>query len=117
MNLEISGTAGAGAATVVRVTEPRIDAACAIQFRDAMRAATEDAADVVILDLSGVTFIDSSGLGAIVSVMKQLSPDRRLDLAGLTPAVAGVFRLTRLDEVFRIHATAAAALERGADAA
>jgi anti-sigma B factor antagonist len=102
---------------VVRVAEARIDAASAIQFRDAMRAATEDRDGLVVLDLSQVTFIDSSGLGAIVSVMKQLAPDRRLDLAALTPAVAGVFRLTRLDEVFRIHADADAALAPGADAA
>lgn len=35
--------------------------------------------------------------------MKQLSDGRRLDLAGLTPDVAKVFRLTRMDTVFVIH--------------
>ncbi len=53
-------------------TEPRIDAAVAIQFKDAMRAATDGGPDRVILDLSGVDFIDSSGLGAIVAAMKHL---------------------------------------------
>ncbi len=48
----------------------------------------------VILDLSSVKFIDSSGLGAIVAAMKQLGSGRRLDLAGLTPVVEKVFRLT-----------------------
>ena len=35
--------------------------------------------------------------------MKLLAPDRVLELAGLTPSVARVFRLTRMDSVFTIH--------------
>jgi anti-sigma B factor antagonist len=44
-------------------------------------------------------------LGAVVGVMKLLGPDRKLDLFGLTPTVAKVFRLTRMDTVFTIHST------------
>jgi anti-sigma B factor antagonist len=51
-----------------------------------------------------VAFLDSSGLGAVVAVKKLMGPDRRLDLACLTPAVDKVFRLTRMDSVFTIHA-------------
>jgi len=89
--------------TIVTVADPRIDAAAAIQFKDAMRAATADAAGRVVLDMSGVKFVDSSGLGAIVAAMKQLGDGRRLDLAGLTPDVDKVFRLTRMDTVFDIY--------------
>ena len=70
---------------IVTVEETRIDAAAAIQFKDAMRTETEEGPDRVILDLSIVDFIDSSGLGAIVASMKQMGRDRRFDLAGLTP--------------------------------
>jgi anti-sigma B factor antagonist len=35
--------------------------------------------------------------------MKQLKGNRKLDLAGLTPTVAKVFQLTRMDTVFKIH--------------
>ena len=87
------------------VPEKRIDAAVAIQFKDAMRTETENDATCVILDLSTVEFIDSSGLGAIVAAMKQLGPDRKLALAGLTPAVDKVFRLTRMDSIFALHQT------------
>ncbi|WP_413875698.1 STAS domain-containing protein [Albidovulum sp.] len=89
-------------ALVVRVHEERIDAAVAIQFKDRMRELTAGREGPVILDLSRVSFVDSSGLGAIVAAMKLLAPLRRLDLAALTPNVARVFRLTRMDEVFRI---------------
>jgi len=53
--------------------------------------------------MSGVTFVDSSGLGAIVASMKQMGNERKLDLAGLTPDVDKVFRLTRMDSVFAIY--------------
>ncbi|QIE45627.1 STAS domain-containing protein [Pseudohalocynthiibacter aestuariivivens] len=92
-----------GDQTIVTVNASRIDAASAIQFKDAMRSATADAGNHVILDLGQVAFIDSSGLGAIVAAMKLIGPDRRLDLAALTPDVDKVFRLTRMDTVFSIH--------------
>ncbi|QCO55661.1 STAS domain-containing protein [Pseudorhodobacter turbinis] len=88
---------------VVTVSEDRIDAACAIQFKERMRELTQSPSSRVILDLSSVAFLDSSGLGAVVAVMKLLGPDRKLELSGLTPTVAKVFRLTRMDTVFTIH--------------
>jgi len=95
---------------IVTVTADRIDAAVAIQFKEDMRNATAGGPSRVVLDLAAVQFIDSSGLGAIVASMKQLSALRRLDLAGLTPAVDKVFRLTRMDTVFRLFPSLSAAL-------
>lgn len=100
-----------GDARIVTVHAPRIDAAMAIGFKEEMRGRTEDTPNRIILDMSGVAFIDSSGLGAIVASMKQLGPERRLDLAGLTPSVDKVFRLTRMDTVFRLFATPQEALD------
>lgn len=100
-----------GELLVVKVDEPRIDAAIAIEFKDAMRVETDTNATVVVLDLGTVEFIDSSGLGAIVASMKQLGRDRQLALAGLTPTVDKVFRLTRMDSVFPLYGTLDAALE------
>ena len=103
-----------GGTLVVHVNESRIDAAVAIRFKDLMRDLTAPPADRVVLDLSLVEFLDSSGLGAVVAVMKFLSPEKRLELAALTPNVARVFRLTRMDGVFRIHETLDSALCEGA---
>ena len=100
-----------GNARIVTVNAERIDAALAIQFKEDMRAETETGPDHVILDLSSVAFVDSSGLGAIVAAMKQLGADRKLELAALTPGVQKVFRLTRMDTVFTIHDDAASALD------
>ena len=106
MNLE---TSDMGDFQVVTVQEPRIDAAVAIRFKDRMRELTATDAPHVVLDLSRVDFVDSSGLGAIVAAMKLLGSTRRLDLAGLTPTVERVFRLTRMDSVFTIHDSVAQA--------
>ncbi|WP_375688704.1 STAS domain-containing protein [Pseudooceanicola sp. LIPI14-2-Ac024] len=89
---------------VVSVNEDRIDAAAAIQFKDAMREVTANGTGRVVLDLAQVVFIDSSGLGAIVAVMKELGDDRRLELAAMQTNVDRVFRLTRMDSVFPVHA-------------
>lgn len=86
----------------VTVQEDRIDAACAIQFKERMREVTETPSGRVLLDLSQVKFLDSSGLGAVVAVRKLLGEGRPLDLAGLTPTVQKVFRLTRMDTIFTI---------------
>ena len=90
---------------IVSVQESRIDAAVAIEFKDAMRTETDNGPDLIVLDLSNVVFIDSSGLGAIVAAMKNMGADRRLALAGLTPTVARVFSLTRMDSVFSVFPT------------
>ena len=85
------------------VCEDRIDAGSAIQFKDKVRSLTDTRHPRVVMDLSQVAFLDSSGLGAVVAAMKALGQDRSLELAGLTPAVAKVFRLTRMERVFTIH--------------
>ncbi len=92
-----------GEIIVIRATGDRIDAAGAIQFKERMREIIEEPSERVVLDMSNVGFLDSSGLGAVVSVMKALGPIRRLELSGLTATVEKVFRLTRMDSVFIIH--------------
>ncbi|AZQ65882.1 anti-sigma factor antagonist [Silicimonas algicola] len=105
-----------GPALVVAVGDRRIDAAVAVRFKDKMLELTKHPADRVILDLGNVDFLDSSGLGAVVGSMKQLGRTRHLDLAAMTPTVEKVFRITRMDRVFRIFPTVDAALEDKADA-
>ncbi len=96
---------------VISVDSNRIDAAMAVQFKEDMRSETAQGPDRVVLDLTNVEFIDSSGLGAIVASMKQLSRNQKLDLAGLTPNVQKVFRLTRMDTIFTLFPTLDDALD------
>ena len=94
-----------GEILVIRAVGDRIDAAGAIQFKERMREIIQEPSARVVLDMSMVGFLDSSGLGAVVAVKKALGPIRRLELSGLTATVEKVFHLTRMDSVFVIHKT------------
>lgn len=100
-----------GDVKLLTAMEPRLNAAGAVAFKDAVRAATEHHPGRVVLDMSRVEFLDSSGLGALVAVMKIL-PSRRLELAGTGPVVMKVLSLTKMDRVFVLHADREAALAR-----
>ena len=89
----------------VIVCPPRVSMAVAASFRDAIGAAVAEAPKVVI-DLGPTTFIDSSGLGALVSGLKtcrQAGGDLRIAAAG--EQVRTVLRLTNLDRILRAHET------------
>jgi len=111
------GTEDRDGVLVITVKSDRIDAYSAIQFKDSMREATMTDQPRVVIDLASVTFLDSSGLGAVVAAMKALGATRKLELAGLTPPVAKVFRLTRMDSVFVVHKKLADVFDRDASAA
>lgn len=94
----------AGDSLVLSVEDSRIDAAVAIEFKEAVMCETSHTSgSPVLLEMSNVVFLDSSGLGAVVAAMKLLGQDRPLQLVGLTDPVAKVFRLTRMDSIFTIH--------------
>lgn len=65
----------------------------------------------VILDLSGVRFMDSSGLGAMLSCLRQLTARKGdLKLCGLSKQVRGAFELVRLHRIFDIYPSRAEAV-------
>jgi len=90
-------------AVLISVQESRIDAAIAIQFKDKLRELADDGPHRVVMDMTEVNFLDSSGLGALVATMKQLGKERSLELTSLSPSVQKVFRLTHMDSVFTVH--------------
>jgi len=99
---------------IVRVHAERLDAAAAIRFKDLFGELTGGGpgagAGTVLLDLTEVEFLDSSGLGAIVGARKLLGTGRGLELGGLQPAVRKVIGLTHMDRIFAVHDDAAAFL-------
>lgn len=95
-----------GIITHVKLEECRLDAAQAISFKESIHQIVDAGADYVLLDMTRVEFMDSSGLGALVSVMKYMGTEKKFEITGLTPMVEKVFKLTRMDEVFRVHSSA-----------
>jgi anti-sigma B factor antagonist len=91
-----------GNVVVARTGDQRLDARLAPELKQQLLELVGRGHPLIALDLSEVDFIDSSGLGAIVSVLKQLNGNGDLVIAGAKPAVLSLFRLTRMDRVFRM---------------
>ena len=69
----------------------------------------------IIIDLAGVTFMDSTALGALVGVQMNLKPGEMLILAAAPHGVVSLFELTGLDRRFALLPTIEAAVARVAE--
>lgn len=81
------------------------------EFKQAILDAMEQGAKLVIADFTQSPYIDSSGLGALVSLSRRLRDvGGDLRLVGLNDDLRGLFELTRLDQLFPMFASRADAL-------
>lgn len=99
------------AARVIEVSG-EIDLYTSPSVREAILAAVGDKRSPLVVNLAGVTYIDSSGVATLVEGL-QLSRgfDGEFRLAGLSERVREVFELARLEKVFRIFADVDAAVD------
>lgn len=108
MNLQIEDK---GAAIVLEVQEERLDAHNSGDLKNQMLKLFEEGKTNLVVDLQTVRFVDSSGLGALVSGFKNASSrNGNLKLAGLQLQVKSMFELTRLHRVFEIYTDSGEAL-------
>ncbi|MDR6972043.1 STAS domain-containing protein [Leifsonia shinshuensis] len=90
----------------VLVAEGRINMVTAPELKREVQDAVNGGNARVAVDLSGVEFIDSSGLGALVSGLKTArTAGGDLRLASASEQVSSVLRLTNLDRILRIHSS------------
>ncbi len=81
------------------------------EFKQAILDAMEQAVRLVIVDFTRAGYIDSSGLGVLVSFSRRLRDSGGdLRLVGLSEDLRSLFELTRLDTLFPLYATRADAL-------
>ena len=94
--------------TVIEVAG-EIDIDTAPQLREVVVEVTDAGADRLVFDLSGVTFVDSIGLGVFVLARKKMLLRRgTVDIVASTRRVVAIFRIAGLDELFRLRPTLAA---------
>jgi anti-anti-sigma factor len=78
---------------------------------DAFVLASADGARVIVLDFSRLEYMNSGGIGLLVTLLVRAQPKgQRLMAVGLSEHYRQILALTRLDEAIGIHATAAEAL-------
>ena len=89
----------------------RLDVAGAPALKAAVSEAVGDGRPRLVIDMEGVSFVDSSGLGSVVAALKQARSSKGdLRLAAPNQQVRVVLELTTLDRVFPYYATVEDAL-------
>jgi len=88
---------------VVSLHEKRLDASIAADFQNTVCEKLSDTVSNVIIDLSELEFIDSSGLGSIVAIKKTAAQGVGVNICCTNTDVINVFRLTRMDKVFGLY--------------
>ena len=82
-----------------------------LELKDLVQAALEKGERRLLIDFSRTGYIDSSGLGALVSISKKIrEAGGELRLSGLNEDLRSLFELTKLDTLFAIAETPQQAL-------
>lgn len=82
-------------------------------LREAILGQTGQKAAALIVDFSGVSYIDSSGIATLVEGLKIMNTyGGRLQLTGMTEDILEIFRFSKLDTIFEICGDMSDALGR-----
>jgi len=87
---------------IISIVVERLDAAVAPELKALVVDLVEKDKRRILLDFQSVTFMDSSGLGAVVSGLKAVGEDGEFVVCGLQGVVKELFKLTHMDRVFEI---------------
>ena len=91
--------------TTVQVLSPSgiLDSTQAIAISAQVDEVLEGEAKTLLVDLKETTFVDSSGLGTLVAVLKKTrEKGREMAVCSINPQVKMLFELTSMDQVFEI---------------
>jgi anti-sigma B factor antagonist len=98
-----------GDSSAVVTLEGELDLSTAVQLRECLRGLHERGiTDHLVVDLSGCTFIDSTGLGLLVEA--QMRAESPLNVVATERQILQALSVTALDSLFVIHETREAAL-------
>ena len=92
--------------TAVLTVKGEVDVATAPRLREHVIDLVADGHRRIVVDIEGVEFLDSTGLGVLVGALKRVrSHGGELELVCTRPRILKVFEVTGLDRVFAIHAS------------
>ena len=108
----IKGVTREGGAVVLELCG-EIDMKSSAKVKSKLQEIFQDKPSVLLVDMTDVSFMDSSGLATLVGVLKWCRLNgSELKLAGLAPSVRSVFEICRLETIFQIYDSKAEALSR-----
>ncbi len=89
----------------IKVVQPAgiLDGTKAAQFRQEISELVQQNAKIIVVDFKNVTFMDSSGLGALVLSLKTIrAAGAQLFLCSINDQIQMLFELTSMDRVFEV---------------
>ncbi len=90
--------------SIVKIVQPSgiLDGLNANQLRRDISDLVENGANIVLVDFQDITFMNSAGLGALVSILKKVrSLGAELFICSLNEQVKMIFELTKMDLIFK----------------
>ena len=96
---------------IARPLDQNLDATNVQEFKQYMAERIRAGNMLIAFDLGEVKFIDSSGLGGIISVLKSVGETGNVSLFGVDENVRTLFKLTRTDRIFPIMPDVSGALK------
>jgi anti-sigma B factor antagonist len=92
------------ARTSVIAVDGEIHVSTAPEFSGLLNASIEAGHVAIVLDLTGVLFIDSTGLSVLLNALRRITrAGGRMAIVCTNPTVLRLFEITRLDSTFAIH--------------
>jgi len=96
----------------VLILKGKLDLANSGTLKDIIKSLLDQNKNKFHLNMTDVDFINSSGLGALVSLMKEIKVSKgRITMSNLAPYVSEIFEITQLSSVFEIYADQPEAIE------
>lgn len=97
--------------SIVLAVGGSVDIYSSPELRGELKVALEKKAPRIVIDMSAVTFVDSSGLATLIEALQRVNAyEGKLFLCSLPKPVMGVFQLANLDTIFQIKGDREAAL-------
>ena len=90
--------------TGILALEGEIDLHRSPQVKESLELLIEQMVPRILIDLSAVSYIDSSGLAVLIETMQRIvAYGGKFALFGLRDGVRGIFEIARLDQIFQIY--------------
>lgn len=100
-----------GKVLILKALEKRLEADITEALKKELSEIINSGARLIVIDISDVDFMDSSGLGAFIFSYKLLEDKGTIAISGAKEGVKSILKLTRMDRLFQIFESAKEAVK------
>lgn len=96
---------------IIKIEEEYLDIKNAVEFKNQVNELINKKTEKILFNFSKINFIDSTGLGSIVTIIKILGSKGSIAICNISDTVKEIFWMTRMDKVFLLYNNEEEALE------